>query len=61
MLARTASSDAMLSAFVTTRRFDREASARATSVVVDPPLSPTDDVSGGTSRLVRSAIARLAS
>ena len=39
----------MLSAFVTTRRPRRAASARATSVVVDPPLSPTEAASAGTS------------
>ena len=61
MLDRTASSEAMLSALVTTRRPCRAASARATSVVVDPPLMPTDRTSADTSCAVRSAIARFAS
>ena len=39
---RTASSAAMLSALVTTRRPECDARARATSVVVEPPFSPTE-------------------
>ena len=42
MFERTASSAAMLIAFVTMVRSSRRTSARATSVVVVPPVTATD-------------------
>ena len=51
----------MLSALVTTRRPGREARARATSVVVVPPLSPTELTSAGDQLIAAAAMARLAS
>ena len=51
---RTASSTAMLSALVTTVRSWRVASARATSVVVVPPVSPTDVPSSTSSAAARA-------
>ena len=51
----------MFSALVTTRRPEREASARATSVVVVPPLSPTEVTSSAEQPGGALAIARLAS
>ncbi len=61
MLERTASSEAMFRALVTTRNPGRTARARATSVDVVPPFRPTEVVSGDSSVAVIAAIARFAS
>ncbi len=51
----------MFSALVTTRSPVRAARARATSVVVEPPLSPTEVTSSSSRPAASLAIARFAS